>query len=95
MKFTDWMEEKESMKKVKVTADWKDLPSLVEQLTSQPEDLGVHLSHDNEFVNKLIHLFGEAYKKHGLHFYHDPEYVGTDQYGFIISKKEMNEQKVN
>ncbi len=92
IEFKDWVNKKTPDLRF-VKADWKDLPSLVEQLAYQPESLGVYLSHDDKFMGEMLMLFQKHLKEHGVNMYYDPQYRKTDQYGFILSKNKLNEEE--
>ncbi len=57
---------------------------------------------DVRFVNAdwkdpegLIKGFKNTLEYFGLHMYENPVCIGTDQYGFIISKIELDDEKID
>jgi hypothetical protein len=90
--FRNWVNERTTDIRF-VKADWKDLPSLLEQLALEPEGLGVYLNHDEKFIGEVLQLFKKYLKEHSVTMYYDPKYKHQDQYGFILSKKNLNEEE--
>lgn len=66
-----------------------------ENSTPYTEDDYMMVSADFRDIDTLISEFKEAIEHFGLHFYDDPALEGSDTFGFIISRVELDEIQLN
>jgi len=55
----------------------------------------VPLTFDNRDVEGAIESFKEALARFNIFLYEDPEFEGSDMYGFFLSKEKMTKSNVN
>lgn len=45
-------------------------------------------------INGMVEEFERALKNFGLFMYEDPNWKGTDQYGFIVSNEKLTDEQI-